>query len=105
MSEYTKGKWKYQIESGHKKTIWCGKVHIADVTPNWLITDSFDESQANAHLIASAPDNYGRNVHLIDLYESYLEHKDKQRYIDELEDFMPSVRNTIKPKQPLHRRS
>ena len=45
---YTKGKWSF----GHNVGVYSGETHIADIAP---VNNGFDETLANAKLIAAAP--------------------------------------------------
>ena len=46
---YTKGEWSF----GHNIGVYSGETHIADIAP---VNNGFDETLANAKLIAAAPD-------------------------------------------------
>ena len=46
---YTKGEWSF----GHNIGVYSGETHIADIAP---VNNGFDETLANAKVIAAAPD-------------------------------------------------
>lgn len=47
--KHTKGEWSF----GHNVGVYSGNTHIADINP---VENGFDETLANAKLIAAAPD-------------------------------------------------
>jgi len=54
---YTKGEWKYHTVTGEIQSVLLGDngfIKICDITPQ----DSLGRMEANAHLIAAAPEMY-----------------------------------------------
>ena len=51
MANYTKGEWKQQVASNDNRIVMCGIYNIAQVYGR----THKEETEANAHLIAKAP--------------------------------------------------
>ena len=72
MSKFTKGKWQCDFEES--KYIFCCD---GDVLGEVYFTTSDEETEANARLIAAAPEMYELLENLVDILLSHLYSEDK----------------------------
>ena len=71
---HTKGKWSF----GHNVGVYSGNTHIADIAP---VENGFEETLANAKLIAAAPDLLEALHELIQVKEYRDKHGKDEHYL------------------------
>ena len=74
MTERTEGPWKiaYRAKNESSFSIQAkGGVRVCAVKYNWRVRNSITEAEANAHLIAAAPDLLEALEELVEFFHGY----------------------------------